>query len=412
MLFPASGFTTADAVAYYEAVAKVLLPHLKDRPVSFLRFPDTVDGESFWEKDAPGFTPAWVRRVAVPRRGEGEDDIEYVVIDDARTLAWVAEVGGVEIHPFLHAAPRLEVATHVVFDLDPGEGADISDCARVGLLLRDALAGIALQSFAKVSGSKCIQVYVPLHEDVTHEVTEAFARMVADELARRHPKLVVSKMAKELRRGKVLIDWSQNAGYKTTVSVYSLRARGPRPYVSMPVTWEELEAARKLTFTPEEAIARVGERGDLWSTGGTPVGPPPARRPASRPARGRRPLPKATSQSGKRLFVLTDDELRLDMGGVFQRWTIKPCVYLGEMPIDPAWRRGELPGEDIGAYEVVEGSWRTGRFELWFSGRVMTGAWMLERSGEAWRLTRRGSRGGRSGGGSTAGRPRRRAGRR
>src|SRR5687768_1680729 len=168
VLFPESGFLKSDAVAYYKAVARFILPHLKNRPVSFKRYVDTIRGESFWEKDAPSFTPDWVKRVSVPRRGKGEDDIDYIVINDTRTLTWVVEVGGIEIHPFLHVAPRIDIATQVVFDLDPGEGADILDCARVALLLRDALS---LESFAKVSGSKGIQVYVPLNTDATHEMT-------------------------------------------------------------------------------------------------------------------------------------------------------------------------------------------------------------------------------------------------
>ncbi|HEX2122278.1 MAG TPA: non-homologous end-joining DNA ligase, partial [Thermoanaerobaculia bacterium] len=265
MLFPESGFAKSDAVRYYKAVATWLLPHLRDRPVSFKRFPGSVRGEFFWEKDAPSFTPAWIERFAVPRRTPGEDDIHYIVINDVKTLAWVAEAGGVELHPFLHVAPHIDVATHVVFDLDPGEGADIADCAEVALLLRDALAAIGLESFAKVSGSKGIQVYVPLNANVPHAVTEPFARVVADALAQAHPKLVVSQMTKALRRGKVFIDWSQNADYKTTVAVYSLRAKSERPYVSMPVRWEELAKPRALVFEPDQALARVRTLGDLFA---------------------------------------------------------------------------------------------------------------------------------------------------
>ncbi len=139
VLYPETGFMKSDALAYYKAIAKVLLPHLKNRPVSIKRYVDTIRGESFWEKDAPSFTPAWVKRVPVPRRGEGGGDIDYIVINDARTLQWIVDVGGIELHPFLHRAPRIELATEVVFDLDPGEGADILDCARLALILRDAL---------------------------------------------------------------------------------------------------------------------------------------------------------------------------------------------------------------------------------------------------------------------------------
>src|SRR5438874_2617372 len=158
------------AVDYYRRVAPFLLYHLKNVPVSFKRYPDAIDGEAFWEKDAPSFTPKWVRTFAVPRR-DGDSDIHYVVIDDLRTLTWIAEIGGIEIHPFLHRAPRIERPTSMVFDLDPGEGATLADCCEVALLLREKLDR---QSFAKVSGSKGMQVYVPADE--THEETEACAR--------------------------------------------------------------------------------------------------------------------------------------------------------------------------------------------------------------------------------------------
>src|SRR5436190_702543 len=171
--------TRRAAVDYYRRVARWMLPHLRGVPVSFKRYPDDIGGQSFWEKDAPSFTPDWVRTLAVPRRG-GESDIRYIVIDDARTLTWLAGVGGIEIHPFLHRVQNIESPTAVVFDLDPGEGALLADCCEVALLLRDALDA---QSFAKVSGSKGLQVYVPLRGETTHTTTEAYARLVAEELA-------------------------------------------------------------------------------------------------------------------------------------------------------------------------------------------------------------------------------------
>lgn len=260
-----NGFTRKGAIDYYRRVAKVLLPHLKNVPLSFKRYPDTVDGESFWEKDAPSFTPKWVKTVAVPRRGEDESDIRYIVVNNLRTLTWLVSVGGFELHPFLHRAPKLQIATSVVFDLDPGAGADIEDCCDVALLLRDALAALKLKSFAKVSGSKGLQVYVPLNTNATHDATEAFARFVADALARAHPKRIVSKMAKQLRAKRVFIDWSQNADYKTTVSVYSLRTKREKPYVSMPLTWDEVEKHAPLEFTPEAALRRIAKKGDLFA---------------------------------------------------------------------------------------------------------------------------------------------------
>jgi bifunctional non-homologous end joining protein LigD len=414
VLFPETGFTRNDAVEYYREVSRYLLPHLKNRPISFKRYPDTIRGESFWEKDAPSFTPAWVKRVAVARRTR-ESDIEYIVVNNVKTLTWVASVGGIEIHPFLHRAPRLERATEVVFDLDPGTGATIADCCRVALILRQALDAIRLKSFPKVSGSKGLQVYVPLNSDAGHDTTEPFARLVADEIARKYPKLVVSKMAKQLRAKKVFIDWSQNAGYKTTVSVYSLRAKQERPYVSMPMRWSEIETQKTLYFEPEEALRRVERVGDLFE----PVlklrqhlecGGRSRRSDSAEEERRLRPphsiteqehgLPKMKSQSGRRLFVLVDgdagNELWLDMHGKFKRWILRPdregggrliAMPAGDFKIDPAYFRGEVPAEwqkrvkieDVGTYELIEGSYARKRFDLYFTGHVLVDEWILEK---------------------------------
>ncbi|HVE72848.1 MAG TPA: non-homologous end-joining DNA ligase [Thermoanaerobaculia bacterium] len=393
----------ADAVAYYKAIAKAILPHLRNRPLSFKRFPDDLGGEFFWERDAPSFTPKWVKRFPVPRR-EGGPPIDYIVCNDARTLTWLASTGAVELHPFLHKVPRIDVATHVVFDLDPGEGADLRHCAKVALLLRDALP---LQSFAKVSGSKGIQVYVPLNTNATHETTETFARLVAEELARAYPKLITAKISKPLRHGKVFIDWSQNADYKTTVAAYSLRATG---LVSMPVRWNELTAA----FTPAQALARARKLGDLFAPVlkiKQKIAPHTSHESHRSPKSHQTTLPKPNSQSGRRLFLITKTEtgpeLWLDMRSRFKRFLLRPdregrgkliAMPAGEFAIDPAYYRAEVPREwkgrvqivDSGAYEVIEGSWQRKRFDLWFSGKVMSGRWLLEATGEghrSWRLT-------------------------
>jgi bifunctional non-homologous end joining protein LigD len=421
VLFPRSGFTKDDAIDYYESVAKWLLPHLKNVPVSLKRYPDTIRGESFWEKDAPSFTPDWVRTVAVPRRG-GESNIHYIVIDNVRTLAWVADVGGIEIHPFLHRAPHIERATSIVFDLDPGEGASMTKCCDVALVLRDALAGLKLKSFAKVSGSKGLQVYVPLNGTASHDATESFARFVAEELARRNSKVVTVKMGKQFRAKKVFIDWSQNADYKTTVSVYSLRAKRERPFVSMPVTWDEVEAADDLDFDPDAAIARLKKIGDLFA----PVlrlkqsipeltkaraAATPEPESGEVTVRGIR-LPRPRSQSGRRLFVVPKtemgNELWIDMRGKFKRWILRPdrgggrqliAMPAGEFAIDPAYFRGEVPAEwrdrvsiaDIGSYELIDGSYQRRRFDLWFTGHTLSGEWILEKLGDeshrSWSLT-------------------------
>lgn len=394
VLFPQTGFTTADAAKYYRAVAKYLLPHLRNVPLSFRRYPDTVGSESFWEKDAPSFTPKFVKTYAVPRRSGGSE-IRYIVIDGVRTLTWLAEIGGIELHPFLHRIPHVERAASVVFDLDPGDGASIDECREVALLLRDGLEAIGFTSFAKVSGSKGLQVYVPLNTDATHDVTQPFARLVAEELARRYPRLVVAQMAKQLRRNRVFIDWSQNADFKTTVSVYSLRGKRERPFVSMPLTWDEVAQGRVLEFEPPAAIARLRRRGDLWRRVLTMKQRLPFTQAPSRVVTHDEErevvvhdirLPKPKSQSGRRLFVRKGDELWLEMNGMFHRWLVRGGVArpAGERAIDKAWYRGELEADDIGAYELIEGSDARQRFDLFFTGRTLQGEWVLEKIRRSW----------------------------
>jgi bifunctional non-homologous end joining protein LigD len=242
ILYPAGKFTKADVVDYYGRVAPYLLPHFRNRPVTLKRYPNGVFGEAFYEKDAPGFTPDWVKTFPVPRR-EGGPDINYILINDRRTLMWVASIAALELHPFLHRVPRIERPTHIVFDLDPGENATVLSCAEVSFLLRDVLTKLRLKSFAKISGSKGIQIYVPLNTAVTYDQTQSFARATAELLEKKYPEKIVADMARNLRVGKVFIDWSQNADFKTTVGVYSLRAKRERPYISMPVSWPELQRA-------------------------------------------------------------------------------------------------------------------------------------------------------------------------
>src|SRR5437762_935861 len=208
VLYPAGKFTKADVARYYERIARFLLPHFRNRPVTLKRYPNGVFGEAFYEKDAPGFTPRWVKTFPVPRR-EGGPDIKYILINDVPTLTWAANMAALELHPFLHRVPKIDKPTHVVFDLDPGEGTNILYCARVAFLLRNVLTKLRLKSFAKVSGSKGIQVYVPLNTPITYAATQPFARAIAELLALEHVGLVVSDMAKNLRVGKVFIDWSQ-----------------------------------------------------------------------------------------------------------------------------------------------------------------------------------------------------------
>ena len=268
VLYPGGKFTKGQVLEYYSKIAAVMLPHLKNRPVTLVRFPDGVFRQSFYEKNAPAFTPGWIKTFPVPRSKGGI--IKYILINDLPTILWVANLASLELHPFLHRAPKINVPTHIVFDLDPGEGVDILACAEVALLVRDLLAKLKLKCFAKVSGSKGIQIYVPLNTTVTYNQTAAFARSLAELLARQYPARVVSEMSKALRVGKVFIDWSQNNRSKTTVGVYSLRAKRERPFVSMPVDWKELAQAirgrniESLLFSPDAALARVKNRGDVF----------------------------------------------------------------------------------------------------------------------------------------------------
>lgn len=270
VFFPKTGFTKGDMVKYYVDVASHMLPHLKNRPVSMVRFPDGVQGERFFEKNAPHFAPGWIKTHAVPRKSR-PGEINYILINDAPTLAWCANIAALELHLFLHRAPALTRPTHVVFDFDPGAGANLVTCAAVAFHVKAILDQLGLEGFPKVSGSKGLQLYVPLNTPATYAATSAFAKAVAELLERQHPKLVVSKMAKVERRGKVFIDWSQNSASKTTVAVYSLRGKRDEPYVSMPVTWDELKRLLKsrdekpLFFSPDAALKRLAKLGDLFA---------------------------------------------------------------------------------------------------------------------------------------------------
>jgi len=268
VLYP-SGFTKGQVIDFFIRIGDYVLPHLKDRPITLKRYPDGINAAHFYEKDAPRYTPDWVRTFNVPRRDGGS--IRYIVIDDLPTLVWCANTANLELHPFLHKAPHIDRPTAVAFDLDPGEGTDLLTCARVAFWLKEVFDDAGLQSFPKVSGSKGMQIYVPLNTPVQYAQTQPFAKSLAERMQREHPDCVVSEMAKAKRTGKVFIDWSQNSDFRTTVSVYSLRAKRAEPYVSMPVTWDELRRALKkkdassLQFDPDAAVARLEKLGDLWA---------------------------------------------------------------------------------------------------------------------------------------------------
>jgi bifunctional non-homologous end joining protein LigD len=259
VLYPIPGFTKGQVIDYYTRIAPVLLPHLRDRPLTLKRYPNGVDGGHFYEKNCPSHAPEWVRRERV-------DKIDYVVCDDLPTLVWLANLADLELHPSLSLADGIDRPTVMAFDLDPGPPAGLRECCEVALLLREALERLGLRSFAKTSGSKGIQVYVPLNvEGVDYDHgTKALSQALARHLEAEHPGLIVSQQRKELRRGKVLIDWSQNDEHKTTVCVYSLRAR-ERPTVSTPLRWSELEQPEALVFEAPDVLERAAEHGDLFA---------------------------------------------------------------------------------------------------------------------------------------------------
>lgn len=266
-MYPGTGFTKGQVIDYYTRVAPYLLPHLKDRPITLKRFPDGIAGEHFYEKDAPSFTPVWVKTFPIPRSG-GNSMIDYILINDLPTLVWSANLANLEIHPFLSKAPDIDVPTMVVFDLDPGEGADILDSCQAAFLVKELLDQLKLKCWVKVSGSKGIHLHVPLNTQATYDMTQAFAQSIAQYLERQHPDAIVSEMAKAKRKGKVFIDWSQNSQHKSTVAAYSLRAKQERPFVAMPVSWEELSEALKngdasaLLVEPEAALKQLKKSGD------------------------------------------------------------------------------------------------------------------------------------------------------
>lgn len=267
-LYP-TGFTKRDVLSYYTRIAPAILPHLRGRPITLKRYPEGSQGFFFYEKRSPRHRPPWVKTARLWSEGH-RDYVDYTLVEDLATLVWVANLASLELHPSLSLAKRIERPTAVAFDLDPGAPAALPECCAVGLRLRAILDSLSLESFAKTSGSKGLQIYVPLNTRVSYDETKPFARALAELLEQREPGLVVSRMKKSLRVGKVLVDWSQNDAHKTTVCVWSLRAR-ERPTVSTPVTWDEVKKTardgkgERLVFEADEAVARFERKGDLFA---------------------------------------------------------------------------------------------------------------------------------------------------
>ena len=439
VMYPEVGFTKGQVIEYYTRVARYLLPHLKNRPITMKRFPDGIDGNYFYEKDAPSFTPKWVRTYPIPRTSE-KSLIHYILINDLPTLVWSANMANLEVHPFLAKIPNVDVPTMVVFDLDPGDEANLLNSCEAAFLVRDVLNKLELKSLVKVSGSKGIHLHVPLNTSVTYEMTQSFARSIAQFLEREHPDLIVSEMAKVKRKGKVFIDWSQNSEHKSTVAVYSLRAKRGKPFVAMPVTWDDLKEAVKksdsssLFFEPDIALKRLKKSGDLFAAAlkikqklpkpflelesdqhahqsdskaletyrqkrnfsKTPE-PPPLLRRSSR-------------QGSRRLFVIQKHaasrlhyDFRLEIGGTLKSWAVPkgPPYDLNERrlamatedhPMEYARFEGIIPkGEygggtvmvwDTGTYELIDGNYWKGKLHIRLDGKKLQGEWVLVKGRE------------------------------
>jgi bifunctional non-homologous end joining protein LigD len=263
VLYPAVGFTKGEVIHYYSQIAGILIPHLADRPLTRIRYPNGVHKQGFFEKNVPGGLPSWVRHEMLPTPGSstGRETLDFVVVDGLASLVWLANLAALELH-----VPQWKVGSGgpdlIVIDLDPGPSAGLAECAEAALLLRDRLAVDGLALLPKTSGKKGMQLMAPIAATQPSDVVSAYAQRVAQELERAHPKLVVSRMTKALRPGKVFIDWSQNAAAKTTVAPYSLRAE-PVPSASTPLTWAEVEAGSVRAFRSDEVLERIENFGDL-----------------------------------------------------------------------------------------------------------------------------------------------------
>jgi len=269
VLYPAAGFTKGQIIDYYARIAPVLVPHLKNKPLTLKRYPNGVDELPFFEKNATKHRPEWVKTVPIWSEGN-KRDVNYILCNDLATLVWVANLAAIELHPSLSFGQDIMCPRSLVFDLDPGPPASIVQCCQVAMWLRTIFEHFKLESFPKTSGSKGLQIYVPLNTKTSYDETKPLAHALARLLENEHRDLVVSDMKKAIRTNKVFVDWSQNDEHKTTISVYALRAR-ERPTVSTPVTWDEVEHALKkkdaklLIFESKQTLERVEKMGDLFA---------------------------------------------------------------------------------------------------------------------------------------------------
>ena len=436
VMYPEAGFTKGQVIDYYKNIARFILPHIKDRPITMKRFPNGVGAQHFYEKNAPSFTPGWVKTFRVPRSSENSA-INYILVNDPATLVWSANMANLEIHPFLAKAPRIDQPTMVVFDLDPGDEADILSSCDVAFLLKDLLDRLNLKAFVKVSGSKGLHVHVPLNTPVTYEATQPFAKSIAQLLEHEHPDLVVSEMPKSKRKGKVFLDWSQNSEHKSTVAVYSLRAKGARPFVALPVSWDELRQALKkssstgLFFEPDADMKRAKQSADGFApllklkqtlpkafldlmltrpsrknlSSSSALESYRRKRDFSKTSEPPPSMPRSGHQGNRRLFVIQKHaatrlhyDLRLEMDGTLKSWAVPkgPPYELNEKrlamavedhPMAYAKFEGIIPkGEygggtvmvwDIGTYELIDGNYWQGKLHAVFNGKKLKGEWIL-----------------------------------
>jgi bifunctional non-homologous end joining protein LigD len=429
VLFPATGFTKGHLVNYYARVAPLVLPHLKQRPLTLKMYQQGLRGPAQYIKNAPSFTPKWIKTFTVPRRST-EGEIRYLLINDLPSLMWACNMNNIELHVFQAKAPKIQQPTMMVFDLDPGEPAGIRECAQVASMLKEALDSVGLQSLLKSSGGKGLHVCVPLNTPVTYEQTGPFARGLAEWLERAHPDLIISRMTKAARKGKVFIDWSQNADFKTTVCVYSLRAKGDSPTVSFPLDWERIEQAEN-KVSPDEAINLLNEKGDLFERMLTLKQKLP-KRPLDELLKSKPPIQlkeywakrdftrtdepsgaKAAKRSDARehLFVIQKHaarhlhyDLRLEMEDVLRSWAVpkgpptarretRLAMHVEDHPLDYARFEGIIPkGQygggtvmvwDIGTYTVKDAhpvaAYHQGKISMELKGKKLNGEWTLVR---------------------------------
>ena len=424
VLFPGTGFTKGHLINYYVRVAPHLLPHLEQRPLTLKMYQQGIRGRALYVKNAPSFTPDWIKTFKVPRRSR-QGEIRYLLINDLPSLMWAANMNNIELHVLQAKAPKIEQPTMMVFDLDPGEPAGIRECAQVALMLKETLDSVGLESLLKTSGGKGLHVCVPLNTAVTYEQTRPFAKALAEWLERARPELVVSNMAKAARSGKVFIDWSQNADFKTTVCVYSLRAKGDQPTVSFPLDWKRIDEVEN-KVSPDEGINVLTKKGDIFEPMLTlkqklpksPLTELPgklkeywAKRDFTLTAEPSGAKSKEATDAGEHLFVIQKHaarrlhyDFRLEMEGVLRSWAVpkqppttrgetRLAMHVEDHPLDYARFEGIIPkGQygggtvmvwDIGTYTVKDAhpvaAYHQGKISLELKGKKLKGQWTLVR---------------------------------